>query len=476
MKIIRPHHTLLVLIALAATTALVALVFPDKGIALGEFKLRFKPWFAAKDSLEVAPVPNIDAHLAALDSLVESPADTAVNYARKETIASLQFADANATSFHNFFTALEEAQAGNRRVHVFHFGDSQIESDRMTNVIREKLQARFGGNGCGLVCPLPITGSGNILQQQSSNWKRYTSYGYDNAKCKHNNYGILCSFARFTEAEPTSMKDTTEAWLELRPSSMATARCKRYEEAVIYFANSATFELSLMSGDSLLSSEIIAPAAGVQSRRWQVQNDGKRLRLNFKAMTSPDVYGISLNSAQGVGVSNIALRGNDGGAFRRVNASSMQPVMDDLQGELFILQFGGNSVPHLSGEASAYRHGQSFGEIIRRFKAMRPHAAIVVVGPSDMSTSIDGVYQTWPYLEQLNEGMKAAPFAEGVAFWDMFSVMGGRNSMIAWVNHNPQYAGPDYTHFTPAGARKMAELLSKAILDEYDAWAAGTGD
>jgi lysophospholipase L1-like esterase len=52
----------------------------------------------------------------------------------------------------------------------------------------------------------------------------------------------------------------------------------------------------------------------------------------------------------------------------------------------------------------------------------------------------------------------------------MFSVMGGRNSMLAWVNHSPPYAAPDYTHFTPAGARKMAELLAKAILDEYDAW------
>jgi lysophospholipase L1-like esterase len=472
MKIIRPHHTLLALVALAATAALLAFLFPDKGIAFGDVKLRFKPWFAAEDTTVAIPAPDIDAHLAALDSLAAEPLDTAVNYARKESIASLQFANADATSLHYFFRSLEEAASGERRVHVFHYGDSQIESDRMTNVIREKLQSRFGGSGCGLVCPLPITGSGNILQQQSSNWKRYTSYGYDNGKCKHNNYGVLCSFARFTDVEAAS-SDTVEAWLELRPSSMATSRCKQHDEAVIYFSNTtSSFQLSLVAGDSVISSETIMPGQGVQSRRWSVSSNSKRLRLNFKAVTSPEVYGISLNAMEGVGVSNIALRGNDGGAFRRVNTSSMQPVLDDLQGELFILQFGGNSVPHLGGEASAYRHGQSFGEIIRRFKAMRPNAAIIVVGPSDMSTSIDGVYQTWPYLEQLNEGMKAAAFAEGVAFWDMFSVMGGRNSMISWVNHNPQYAGPDYTHFTPAGARKMAELLSKAILDEYDAWGA----
>jgi lysophospholipase L1-like esterase len=391
-----------------------------------------------------------------------------VNYARQETIASLQFANADASSFHQFFRALEEAQSG-RSVHVFHYGDSQIESDRMTNVIREKLQSRFGGSGCGLVCPIPITGSGNIIQSQSSNWKRYTSYGYDDGKCKHNNYGVLCSFGRFTDSAATT--DTTEAWIELRPSSMATGLCKRYQEITLFFGNhSQPFTIDVTGDNNLIAQETITPQPGVQSLTWLVTDCPKRLRITFKGVESPDVYGISLNSTQGVGVSNIALRGNDGGAFRRVNASSMQPVFDQLKGELYILQFGGNSVPYLSGRESAFKHGESFREHIQRFKRMRPDAAIVVIGPSDMSTSVDGVYQTWPFLEELNDGMKAAAFAEGCAFWDMYSVMGGRNSMVSWVNHNPQYAGPDYTHFTPAGARKMAELFSKALLDEYEAW------
>jgi hypothetical protein len=42
--------------------------------------------------------------------------------------------------------------------------------------------------------------------------------------------------------------------------------------------------------------------------------------------------------------------------------------------------------------------------------------------------------------------------------------------MIGWVDHQPPYAGPDYTHFTPLGARKMGDFLVKAILDEYQNW------
>jgi acetyl/propionyl-CoA carboxylase alpha subunit len=68
------------------------------------------------------------------------------------------------------------------------------------------------------------------------------------------------------------------------------------------------------------------------------------------------------------------------------------------------------------------------------------------------------------------QNMRDAAFAEGCAFWDMYSVMGGKNSMISWVKNNPPYAGPDYTHFTPGGARKVADLLYKSILREYEAW------
>jgi hypothetical protein len=68
--------------------------------------------------------------------------------------------------------------------------------------------------------------------------------------------------------------------------------------------------------------------------------------------------------------------------------------------------------------------------------------------------------------------MKQATLEEGCAFWDMFEVMGGKNAMVSWVTNDPPYAGPDYTHFTPAGARKVAELLYKALDEEYEAWKA----
>ena len=55
----------------------------------------------------------------------------------------------------------------------------------------------------------------------------------------------------------------------------------------------------------------------------------------------------------------------------------------------------------------------------------------------------------------------------GIAFWDSYAAMGGANSIIRWVNANPPLATNDYVHFTPRGARYLAELFCTALLDVY---------
>ncbi len=478
MQIIRPHITLAVLLCIWITCKMVMWIYPANGIMIGGLKLRFHPAEAAQDSLGDRKIEDVEKFLAQFDStgiVADSLAqDSVIVLKRKEGIASLQFKNGDSSPLYSFFESLDNAKATGSRVHIFHYGDSQIESDRMSNVVRQKLQEKFGGGGPGLVAPVPITASANIMQTQSDNWKRYTSYGFDNAKAGHNNYGVMCAFGRFTTSkkkEEIAIADSVDAWIELRPSSMSTATCKAFTEAELYFGNyQYGFQLTILNEGEVISTESILPESAMVMRTWKFESTPKKLRFVFRGPDSPDVYGIELHNGGGVNLSNIALRGNDGAAFRRVSPASMEPVLTKLNAELFILQFGGNAVPYLSSEAGAKSYGESFKSYIRQFKKMAPNAGFIIIGPSDMSTSIDGVFQTWPYLASLRDGMKNAALEEGCAFWDIFEVMGGENSMVSWVTNDPPYAGPDYTHFTPAGARKVAELLYKAISDEYEAW------
>ena len=50
-----------------------------------------------------------------------------------------------------FFLHLPEADK--RRVEVYHWGDSQIEGDRISKVLRQRWQSKWGGRGPGWVLP-----------------------------------------------------------------------------------------------------------------------------------------------------------------------------------------------------------------------------------------------------------------------------------------------------------------------------------
>jgi lysophospholipase L1-like esterase len=79
-------------------------------------------------------------------------------------------------------------------------------------------------------------------------------------------------------------------------------------------------------------------------------------------------------------------------------------------------------------------------------------------------------YVTRPYLEEVRDAMKANSLAQGAVFWDMYEAMGGRNSMVSWVNAEPPLAATDYIHFSPQGAKKVGELFYTALINDFAAF------
>ena len=97
-----------------------------------------------------------------------------------------------------------------------------------------------------------------------------------------------------------------------------------------------------------------------------------------------------------------------------------------------------------------------------------PDAAILFIGPSDMSTSVNGRMQTYPHLPMMVDSLKAAALNSGAAYWDLYQAMGGKDSMVKWVKARPQLAGTDYVHFTPRGAEAMGKMFFESLMLYYD--------
>lgn len=83
--------------------------------------------------------------------------------------------------------------------------------------------------------------------------------------------------------------------------------------------------------------------------------------------------------------------------------------------------------------------------------------------------------ETYPIMPALNDSLRAAADEAGAAYWNMYEAMGGWGSIINWVKASPQLAGPDYIHFTPLGAKKIAQLLYDTLHLYYHFYLFRTG-
>ena len=146
----------------------------------------------------------------------------------------------------------------------------------------------------------------------------------------------------------------------------------------------------------------------------------------------------------------------------------LKEMYDDLQVKLLILQFGGNVVPYISDNYVYYERW--FYRELSKLKSLMPDLSIIVIGVADMSVKEKDIYTTYPNLEHIRDALKNAAFSADCAFWDMYSAMGGKNSMPSWVFARPSLASSDFVHFNERGARVLAEMFYNAFMHDYNAY------
>ena len=71
--------------------------------------------------------------------------------------------------------------------------------------------------------------------------------------------------------------------------------------------------------------------------------------------------------------------------------------------------------------------------------------------------------KSYPLIASLKEQLRSEVMRRGAGYWDLYDVMGGEGSMVAWVEGDPALAVKDYIHFTPKGASKVGNALVDAL-------------
>ena len=441
-----------------ALLGLLWLVTPADGVNLGPLNLRFASYQRTLRDAHEQKV-DVDSVLLAVESRFKMEADTLSYYRRffYENPDRIFLPGDDYRFFDPVFRQMEGAT--DHLVRVVHYGDSQIELDRISQDLREALQERFGGSGTGLFPALGNVPSASISKAASGSFAQYTMYGDSTTqRAGHNRYGILAQVVQLTGS----------GTLTLRGSKNKNARegVKTFESVSVLYGKGENLVVKAASGTDKPEPEVRKGDNGTTLLTWRFSQPVEKATLTFQG--NAELYGIGADGNAGVAVDNVPLRGCSGTIFTRISKPLMTDSFALTDTRLIILQFGGNMMPMIRGAKQIEPYQEQIAKQIAYFHEVAPQAKILFIGPSDMGKSVNGRVVTWPHLPELVDSLKATALRNDAAYWDLYRMMGGENSMAQWVRHSPPYAGPDYIHFTPAGAQKVGDALSRSFLTYYD--------
>ena len=157
----------------------------------------------------------------------------------------------------------------------------------------------------------------------------------------------------------------------------------------------------------------------------------KDIIIEFEGRVSPDIYGISIESENGVVVDNIPQRGSAGLEFTMVDKDNLRESYEKLSPDLFILHYGLNIVKNVRDDYSYYQKG--LVRQISLLKEISPLTPILVIGVTDMAVNEGDSIKSYRNIPAIIDAQKQATLKAEVTFWDSYRAMGGESSIIKWA-------------------------------------------
>ncbi|MBQ0112315.1 MAG: hypothetical protein KBT03_04210 [Bacteroidales bacterium] len=451
------------LIAVLLSLTLVSILIPAEGFDVFGIHFSFP---SIKETL--FPTPTKYANI---DDLVadEHGGDTKHEYEIAKVkigdryISGLEYPKEDTTLLDSFFSSLQKASK--TKVRILHYGDSQIEGDRITSYIRSRLQGEFSGKGQGQMPLYSLSNIKGVTYRHSSNW--FHKSIINKRDKRYNRYGIMmtaCIPYVGTHVDTLTMDTTyiTSAWIEMDFAKPVANQLHLYcsnpdkNSTITITSNSET----LVSKSLPITSEIIdIPISS--------SNPIKKLRII--ATGAVQLYSVDDSQDKGVYVDNISLRGSSGWGINWNDTQFISDFADLIDVDLIIMQFGVNAIPQEEDKVlkSYDFFRKEYSRQLAFLKKAVPNAQIIVIGSSDRSRRKGNGYETNPNVPKLIQAQRQAAQENNCIFWDLFAAMGGENSMPSWVLREKPLANTDFIHFNAEGAKYVAEMFYQSFNIEY---------
>ncbi|MBL7738405.1 MAG: hypothetical protein JNK14_04245 [Chitinophagaceae bacterium] len=336
-------------------------------------------------------------------------------------------------------------------VSIVHIGDSHIQADFLSGVVREGLQQYFGNAGRGLVFPYQLAQSNappDISSSSNTRWQFNRvahpeipiSYGISGYGIKTNTDGASVSLSLRPDALGSQAFSRLRFFLD---SNHSNSWMFRTENMVTPFA------VQNDSTPSLYKEVVLDSSASSFSMTSLPSGNAKEL------------YGVSLeNSGPGILYHTI---GVNGARYDHYNKAALfWKQLTALNADLFIISLGTNEAQALSVSENIFR--QEIASFIEKLKAVSPGASILIASAADSYKR----RRLNLAMKQVNHILAAYCEQNNVPFWDLYRITNGHGSAYNWSRRG--LMNRDRIHFTAEGYRVQGLLLFNALAKGYNSF------
>lgn len=341
-------------------------------------------------------------------------------------------------------------KTNHKKIRIGYFGDSMIEGDLITQDLRKALQDKFGGDGVGFV-PITSIVSGfrqTINHSYSKNWED------QNLKVKSKS-DVPLFFSGH------SFFPTDDSWVKYKVVNQPHLDSFRKIEILYGMPKTesvADIKLNNISMKLIASDDFNIKEVNIESC--------SEIKIECNSTNIP-FFGVSFESESGVFVDNFSFRGISGIELDQLSQDWLSKIQSRREYDLLIFHYGPNLL--FKGELVDFKwYQKKMANFIRKVKYAFPEASILIISTADKAYKYSGQWNTQKGVQPLVDIQYSLANECKVDFFNLYQAMGGENSMVSWVNSNPPLANRDFTHVNFRGAKKIAEIIYSAIINELN--------
>ena len=351
-----------------------------------------------------------------------------------------------------FFDKLQMTRS--RKLRILHIGDSHVQADIFTGLIRNKMQNHFGKGGRGLIFPYATArthAAYDYYTNRSGDWK----YGKNTQQTPDYDLGVS-GVTAYTEDPNAGFRIVFNQFYYPVENRKVRVYCKgdmhSYELRLFVNGNKQDTVWFHANQNGMSYFEAYLPEAPKVMDFRVVQTDSTQQFF--------ELHGVELQTIDETGVLYSSV-GINGAHFKSIlNQRLMGKELRHLQPDLVVVDVSGNE--YYNGGLNKTTFKSRLDTILQRIHTFAPEASVLVSCSQDINR-----YRHYSVADCAPAATLArdVAFERNCAFYNYYKVAGKRYSMNKWFAHG--LAKYDRVHLTYAGYSTKAELFTNALLNSY---------